>query len=174
MKNCTSILLETKSIPNFTSTIESDHNTCSKHNKTNHFNTCYSPYSKINVVSYLLSTGNVKTKGVNVENASYGLTICAEKSAIVSAISNGISPKDFKSIEIFTDSFESILPCGSCLQFIAEFVNENFPIITEGNKYRKEYVLKDLLPHNFLIKNVSFLSSITSHDKEVQLHDTEM
>lgn len=95
-----------------------------------------------------------KFMGVNVENASIGLTICAERSAFVSALSNGITPTQLKeknnSISLYTDSLGTIIPCGACLQFMSEFVRPDFKIITCGSRNLIEfYTLKDLAPYQF-------------------------
>jgi len=78
------------------------------------------PYSKFHVGAALLTESGEIFRGSNVENASYGLTICAERSAIVSAVSNG--HKKFLGIAISTDLKESFgSPCGACRQVLAEF-----------------------------------------------------
>jgi len=112
---------------------------------------CYSPYSKINVVCKLFTKHkNHKFIGVNVENMSFSLTICAERSAFVSALSNGIQKNDFKKMMLYTDSLPEIIPCGACLQFMSEFVDNDFEINTCGkNNIIKSYTMKDLLPNNF-------------------------
>jgi len=111
---------------------------------------CYSPYSNINVVSMLTTITNHDFLGVNIENASYGLTICAERTAFSQAISSGIKANDFKHILIYTDSFNTIIPCGACLQFMSEFVSPQFKVITMGkNEIIRTYTIKELLPHLF-------------------------
>ena len=115
---------------------------------------CYSPYSKINVVCELCTKkkGGKEQKyiGVNVENVSFSLTICAERTAFVAALSNGVQKDEFKNILLFTDSLPEIIPCGACLQFISEFVDDKFEIKTCGkNKKIRTYNIKDLLPQNF-------------------------
>lgn len=80
----------------------------------------YSPYSKFRVgAAILCSDGSIVT-GTNVENRSFGLTICAERSALVTAISAG--KKDFKAIAIATpDASYAVSPCGACRQVLSEF-----------------------------------------------------
>ena len=91
----------------------------------------YAPYSRYRVGAALLSaSGNVYC-GVNVENASYGLAICSERSAYVKAISEG--ERDFVAIAVVTDNGGS--PCGACRQFMSEFGLETIVIQAdaEGN-----------------------------------------
>ena len=110
---------------------------------------CYSPYSNINVVC-MIPTENDYFFGVNIENSSYGVTLCAEKSALASLISNGIDTKNLNTMYILTNTLDYITPCGSCLQFISEFVSQEFKIITLGNNNKiNEYKLKDLFPSQF-------------------------
>jgi len=81
----------------------------------------YSPYSKFRVGAAILCGDGSIVTGTNVENRSFGLTICAERSAVVSAISAG--KKDFKAIAIATpDSTYPVSPCGACRQVLSEFL----------------------------------------------------
>ena len=116
----------------------------------------YSPYSKFKVGAALLTNDNEIFLGCNIENSSFSLTNCAERTAIFKAISEG--KKDFKAIAIMgsaTDTFnEYCTPCGACRQLLAEFCKPDFKIILgrmkEENKIEvKEYTLKELLPENF-------------------------
>ncbi|MEX0567638.1 MAG: cytidine deaminase [Candidatus Njordarchaeota archaeon] len=113
---------------------------------------CYSPYSNIRVISVLKTDGGLYY-GVNIENASYGLTICAERVAIFKAISEG--QKNFQCILVYSPDVKPI-PCGACLQVIREFSSPDLPIIIAfGNKpiQIEKYLLKDLLPVTFSIKS---------------------
>lgn len=86
----------------------------------------YAPYSGFKVgAAVATATGKMFT-GCNVENVSFGLTICAERAAIAVAISNG--NKDFVTMAIVTDSTEPAAPCGACRQMLSEF-NPNLKII---------------------------------------------
>ena len=79
----------------------------------------HAPYSKFSVCAALLAeAGNIFT-GCNVENASFGLTICAERSAVAAAIAEG--KKDFATIVVVSDSDAPASPCGACRQVLAEF-----------------------------------------------------
>ena len=84
-------------------------------------NNSYSPYSKFRVGSCILTTTNELFSGCNVENISYGLSICAERSAIISAVSQNIKIDNFYALSVTTDREDFLTPCGSCRQFIVEF-----------------------------------------------------
>lgn len=109
----------------------------------------YAPYSGIHVAAAVLtSNGNIYL-GVNVENASYGLTICAERVAIASAITNG--EKEFTAIAIVSNTEEPLPPCGACRQVLAEFVNNEIIVISHSinTKKTKIWRLSELIPHTF-------------------------
>ena len=112
----------------------------------------YAPYSNYNVGAALLCKNEKIYKGCNIENASYSLTNCAERTALFSAISNG--EKEFVAICIVGGINGEIndyaMPCGACRQALAEFCNEDFKVyigIDEDNI--KEYTLNELLPYSF-------------------------
>jgi cytidine deaminase len=86
----------------------------------------YAPYSNFQVGAALLSKGGRVFTGCNVENLSYGLTICAERSAFFQAVSAGV--REFEAIAIVADTREPVSPCGACRQVMAEF--GDFKIIT--------------------------------------------
>lgn len=112
----------------------------------------YSPYSNFRV-SALVKTKNGKIfKGVNIENAAYSPTICAERSALASAISNG--EREFSYIIINGDSKDTF-PCGVCRQFIREFADSDTKIvIANSTDDYKIYTIEDLLPHSFSKKDL--------------------
>lgn len=87
----------------------------------------YAPYSKFFVGAALLCSDGEVLCGVNIENASFGLTICAERSAIMAAISGG--RQCFIALAVAADSEKITAPCGACLQVLAEFVSVDFPIL---------------------------------------------
>lgn len=111
----------------------------------------YTPYSKYKVGACIELFDGVLVNGCNVENSSYGLTVCAERNAIFKAISMGYKPGDFKKILIVTDSKENIATaCGACRQVISEFFGSDSIIInanTEGYYY--ELMLSELIPFAF-------------------------
>jgi len=93
----------------------------------------YAPYSHFRVGSALLLKDGSIVKGVNVENRSYGLTICAERTAICNAIAKGY--RDFLAIAIATpDSKVPIPPCGACRQVLTEFMPDSTPIVFGSTK----------------------------------------
>ena len=109
----------------------------------------YSPYSKFPVGAALLSESGEIYHGCNVENASYGLCICAERTAFVKAVSAG--ERKFRGIAI-TSKIESevISPCGACRQFLVEFGNiEVFMSNSTGTEFSR-ISSYDLLPHGFV------------------------
>ncbi|CAG5078873.1 Oidioi.mRNA.OKI2018_I69.PAR.g9109.t1.cds [Oikopleura dioica] len=109
----------------------------------------YCSYSKFHVGASLL-TVHGQFDGVNVENASYGLTICAERSAMCSAISQ-FGKHEFRAIAIATTSPKDDWPspCGACRQFLVEF--GDFPVILSNNFNEKVKIIKtkELLPNCF-------------------------
>lgn len=110
-------------------------------------NNAYIPYSKFAVGAALLAKSGRIYTGANIENASYGLTICAERTAIVKAVSEG--EREFEAIAIAADTKDPVLPCGACLQVMAEF---HIDRVILGNLIEeKEVSLSDLLPHNFIL-----------------------
>ena len=92
------------------------------------------------------SDGTVLT-GCNIENAAYGLTICAERTAIFKAISEG--HRDFKRIVIAGKSEDYCVPCGSCRQVMQEFAPQMEVICLNGKGEAKHFALKELLPYGF-------------------------
>ena len=112
----------------------------------------YSPYSNFCVGAALLCTDGETIRGANVENSSYGGTICAERSAICAAISQG--KRKFSAIAIVgahkdKDVDAICAPCGICRQFISEFVERDFEVILFDGKEIKAYTIEDLLPASF-------------------------
>lgn len=118
----------------------------------------YSPMSKFKVGAALLTIDNKIYLGCNIENSSYSLTNCAERTAFFKAISEG--EKSFKAIAIMGSSDntfkEFCTPCGACRQVMNEFCNSDFRIILgrineQNNIEIKEYTLKELLPDGFKV-----------------------
>jgi len=104
----------------------------------------YSPYSRFPVGAALLSSDGTVFTGCNIENASYGLTICAERVALFKAVSEGV--KDFVTLALWTE--KPSWPCGACLQCLAEFA-PNLRVIRLGEAGIEERTLKELLPLAF-------------------------
>lgn len=110
----------------------------------------YSPYSKFRVSAIAVMNDGMEFSGVNVENASYGASICAERSAILSAISNGYKKHDFKELYVMCDNDKIGMPCFICRQVISELFDENAKVICMNPK-GDALVLKvsDLCPFPF-------------------------
>lgn len=107
----------------------------------------YSPYSGFKVGAALLSIDGAVTTGCNIENASYGLTMCAERAAIFKAVSEGYRPGDFEAIAIAA-SADDFSPCGACRQVINEF-GDGMVVIFEFRGRTVMTKLRDILPYNF-------------------------
>jgi cytidine deaminase len=107
----------------------------------------YAPYSNFAVGAALLAkTGGIFT-GCNVENASYGLTICAERVAVDCAVSSG--EREFAALALVTDSQEPSVPCGACLQVLSEFADDLLIICENLDGKRIQTTLRELLPQAF-------------------------
>ncbi|KAJ8331645.1 hypothetical protein BDV3_000319 [Batrachochytrium dendrobatidis] len=108
----------------------------------------YSPYSKFRVGAALLAPTGEVFLGCNVENASYGGTICAERTAFVKAVSEG--HKKFLAIAVITDKEAAISPCGFCRQFMVEF-GKHIQVYQFSASFDKVEIksLKELLPDSF-------------------------
>jgi cytidine deaminase len=106
----------------------------------------YAPYSGFRVGAALLTLDGEIITGVNVENASYGATCCAERNAIFSAMTRGL--RQFKAIAVASDLDGPTFPCGICRQVIAEF---KIPEIIVSDKYGNYniYRAEELMPHAF-------------------------
>ncbi len=113
----------------------------------------YSPYSHFPVGAALMtSTGRVVT-GCNVENASYGLTLCAERVAVLKAVSEG--DRNILALAVVGGKDKAARPCGACLQVLSEFCSPDCRIILAPLNHpdkTEEFLLSDLLPHGFSLK----------------------
>jgi len=114
----------------------------------------YAPYSKFKVgCAILLNNGNY-ILGTNIENKSYSLTICAERSALFSLYSQGYTKSDIKAICITANIEEVITPCGACREVLKELILEDTPIVlTNHLRYREIVKINDLLPLSFKLEN---------------------
>jgi len=110
----------------------------------------YSPYSGLKVGAALITNrGNIYT-GANVENASYGLSICAERLAVFQAILNG--DRGLDTLAVVSSSPGYIYPCGACLQVLAEFAPDIKVVVANENQEIREYYLNELLPQAFTLR----------------------
>jgi len=107
----------------------------------------YAPYSKFRVGAALLTKRGKVYTGANVENATFGLTVCAERVALFKAVTNG--EKNFVKIAVVADKDEPVTPCGACRQVLSEFTSD-LKIICANLKGKTErYRLRKLLPEAF-------------------------
>lgn len=113
-------------------------------------NNSYSPYSNFRVAAILICKDGREFVGVNVENASYGASICAERSAILSAVSNGYKKGDFQTLYVMCDNQKIGMPCFQCRQVFAELFEKDM-LVTCMNPLGESIVLpvKDLCPYPF-------------------------
>ncbi len=102
----------------------------------------YAPYSNFHVGAALLASDGSVFPGCNVENISYGLTNCAERVAIGSAVAAGV--RSFEKVVVVADTKEPISPCGACRQVLAEFGVKS--VILANRTDRVEFSLEELLP----------------------------
>lgn len=107
----------------------------------------YAPYSKFRVGAALLAADGRVFLGCNVENASYGATICAERTAVCKAVSEGV--RAFEKIAIVASSGEYAAPCGICRQVLYEFMPEGTVILDSDAEGIAVFPLKELLPMGF-------------------------
>lgn len=110
----------------------------------------YSPYSKFPVGACVLYENENIYVGCNIENSSYGLSLCAERNAISTAIAAGEKSKILK-IAVYSPKSAKCYPCGACRQWLQEFEQgQNIQILLEGdNAEVLEYGINELLPHSF-------------------------
>jgi cytidine deaminase len=104
----------------------------------------YAPYSGFKVGAAIATRAGEVFTGCNVENVSFGLTICAERAAVAVAISNG--SKDFITIALVTDSSEPAVPCGACRQALSEFNPKLKIIAATVSGLVQEFDLAELFP----------------------------
>jgi cytidine deaminase len=107
----------------------------------------YAPYSGFRVGAAVLAGGKAHA-GANVENASYGLTLCAERAAVAAAALAGA--RNLEAVAVASGTVPPTPPCGACLQVLAEFAGPGLPVILLGGRgTRVEARLEDLLPRAF-------------------------
>ena len=106
----------------------------------------YAPYSGFRVGAALLTEGGAIHAACNVENASFGLTVCAERAAVCRAVAEG--ERGFRAIAIVTESREPVAPCGACRQVLAEHAPD-LTVISEAAGVQRTWTLGELLPDRF-------------------------
>ena len=109
----------------------------------------YSPYSHFPVGAALLTKDGKVFLGANIENASYPAGICAERSALVSAYSNGVRKDDIQALAIVCDGKRPAAPCGICRQMLNELIGRDTPIYLSNGTDTLETTMQELLPMSF-------------------------
>jgi len=112
------------------------------------FHRAYAPYSNFHVGAAVLTDQGQIFTGCNVENASYGLTICAERSAIFTAVHKTHGPLVVRAVAVANRNQVPCSPCGACRQVIAEF-GEDVVVIFQGKNGFQESTIANLLPETF-------------------------
>ena len=116
----------------------------------NLLNNSYSPYSNFKVAAIVVMKDGKEFGGVNVENASYGATVCAERSAILSAISNGYKKSDFQELYVMCSGKQISMCCMLCRQVILEFFDKDSKITCMNmNGTREIHKVSELCPYPF-------------------------
>ena len=109
----------------------------------------YAPYSNYHVGACVLCKDGTLFYGSNIENASYGGTNCAERSAVFAAYSRGYRKDDIEALAIVSDGKRIGSPCGICRQVLSELLNQHTPIILSNGKETMETDIDALLPFQF-------------------------
>lgn len=108
----------------------------------------HAPYSGFRVGAALVTASGTIVGGCNVENASYPMCTCAERTAVCAAVAGGMAEGDLRAIAIVTEADTLTPPCGACRQVLAEFA-ETLPVLLANRRERALHRLEDLLPHSF-------------------------
>lgn len=112
----------------------------------------YAPYSDFQVGAAVLTKGGLLYGGCNIENASYGATNCAERTAVFKSISEGHC--DILAIAIAGSTGDFLYPCGICRQVLAEFGEDITVVLVNGKGERKSCKVSELLPNSFTRKDL--------------------
>jgi cytidine deaminase len=110
----------------------------------------YAPYSHVTVAAGIYCRGGRIFTGVNIENSSYSLTVCAERVALYKAISEGV--KDFVLVLLYSPQVDFITPCGACLQVLHEFAPDLIVVTMNRHEEFRFYPLRTLLTRPFELK----------------------
>ncbi|TCT17061.1 cytidine deaminase [Natranaerovirga pectinivora] len=111
----------------------------------------YAPYSKFQVGAAVLTIKNNVYTGCNIENASFGATNCAERTAIFKAISEG--EREFAKIAVVSSSNDLTYPCGICRQVLGEFMPNGEVILVDKDDNIKIYKVEEFLPYRFILED---------------------
>ena len=107
----------------------------------------YAPYSNFRVGAAILTTGGAVHAGCNVENASYGLTICAERNAATTMASADLEDRQMEMVAVYSPNAAPCFPCGACRQVLREFGCKE--VIVEDGSGLRRYPFEDILPNSF-------------------------
>ena len=112
----------------------------------------YSPYSDVKVGAVAVGQNDALHLGCNTENASYGLTQCAERNALAAAIVGGESPGRIKALLVYATGFETLTPCGACRQVMSELLAPDALVIAcSESEEPRVWTLDTLLPDPFTL-----------------------
>ncbi|MDE7095328.1 MAG: cytidine deaminase [Anaeroplasmataceae bacterium] len=110
----------------------------------------YAPYSKFKVGAAILLKDGKYVTGCNVENVSYGLCNCAERTALFKMVSEGFTKDDVEAMCIIANTEQPVSPCGACRQVMAELLNKDtLVVLATTSKKFKETTVRELLPYAF-------------------------
>ncbi len=107
----------------------------------------YAPYSGFKVGAAILTRGGAVYAGCNVENASYGMTICAERNAATTMVSADPADRRIRSVAVFSPNASPCFPCGACRQVLREFGCEE--VVVEDSSGLRRYPFEEILPNSF-------------------------
>ena len=107
----------------------------------------YAPYSNFRVGAAILTRGGAVHAGCNVENASYGLSICAERNAATTMVSADPDDTSIVRVAVFSPNAAPCFPCGACRQFLREF--ECAEVVVQDASGLRRYPFEEILPHSF-------------------------
>ena len=114
----------------------------------------YAKYSNFHVSCICVMKDGTEMPGVNVENASYGAAICAERTAITGAIARGYKKGDFKELHVMCESDKIGMPCFVCRQVISEFFDNDAKIYVYSLKDMEEFTVEEICPYPFTEDNL--------------------
>ncbi len=117
-------------------------------------NNSYAKYSKYRVSAICVMKDGKEIPGVNVENASYGATICAERVAITNAVTLGYKKGDFNELHVMVDSDKLGMPCFMCRQVICEFFDQEDKVFVYARDNMESFKVKEICPFPFTEDNL--------------------
>lgn len=118
-----------------------------------HLEVAYAPYSNFQVAACIVCKDK-QYYGVNIENASYSMTMCAERSALFHAYSHGVRKADIVALIVVTKQEELVYPCGACRQVMIELMELDCEVFICNLQHQDRLLVKDLLPKAFKKENV--------------------